>query len=231
MRNTVLIISVLIMMLTPVSCSKDGVSNLKSYQIDDDSQGVIEKVNNIYNTCIVSNHPNMYKAEYEAGFTQGKLQKDQIIAARDNGWDSAYLTDPSHSYPKQIPPTKDELALAQKTLKLNWQYTLGYLQKQGISDIGKNLRRMMYRLVGVYHGAIKDRPESLLFDDQWYPSFSDAEMAVGYETASITFMDVYFINAFNDLFYVLPDYAPQVVMNKPSKCSAFIKSTPDDVFL
>jgi len=231
MRNTVLIIAVLIMMLTPVSCSKGGVSNLKSYQIDDDSQGVIEKVNNIYNTCIVSNDPNMYKAEYEAGFIQGKLQKDQIIAARDNGWDSAYLTDPSHSYPKQIPPTKDELALAQKTLKLNWQYTLGYIQKQGNSDIGKNLRRMMYRLVGVYHGAVKDEPQSLAFDDQRYPSFSDAEMAVGYETASLTFMDVYFINAFNDLFYVLPEHASQVVTNKPSKCSAFIKSTPDDVFL
>src|SRR4030043_1904435 len=161
MRNTVLIISVLIMMLTPVSCSKDGVSNLKSYQIDDDSQGVIEKVNNIYNTCIVSNHPNMYKAEYEAGFTQGKLQKDQIIAARDNGWDSAYLTDPSHSYPKQIPPTKDELSLAHETLKMNWDYTLDYIRKQGNSDIGKNLRRLMYRLLGGYHGAVGGKAEAV----------------------------------------------------------------------
>ncbi|MBN2462187.1 MAG: hypothetical protein JXB43_01135, partial [Dehalococcoidia bacterium] len=185
MRNTVLIIAVLIMMLTPVSCSKGGMSNLKSYQIDDDSQGVIEQVNNIYNTCIVSNDPNMYKAEYEAGFIQGKLQEDQIIAARDNGWDSAYLTDPSHSYPKQIPPTNDELALGQKTLKMNWDYTLDYIRKQGDSDIGRNLRRLMYRLIGVYHGASKDSPESLPFDEQWYPVFSDAEMSVGYETSSL----------------------------------------------
>src|SRR4030065_220683 len=198
MRNKLIAFAMLIMMVSLVSCKTGEPSSLQHYQVDSDSQGVIEKVNNIYNTCIVSNHPNMYKAEYEAGFIQGKLQRDQIIAARDNGWDSAYLTDPSHSYPKQIPPTKDELSLAQKTLKMNWDYTLDYIRKQGNSDIGSNLRRLMYRLIGVYHGAIKDRPDSLAFDEQWYPSFSDAEMAVGYETKSLTFLDVYFINAFSD---------------------------------
>ena len=231
MRNTVLIIAVLTMLFTSVSCSGAGELNLISYQVDGDSQGVIEKVNNIYNTCIVSNDPNQYKAEYEAGFIQGRLQRDQIVAARDNGWDSAYLTDPSHSYPRQIPPTKDELVLAQKTLKMNWEYTLNYLRRQGNSGIGNNLRRLMYRLIGIYHGSVKDKPESIPFDDSWYPVFSDAEMAVGYETKSITFMDVYFINAFNDLFYVLPNYAPREIVKRPSKCSAFVKRTTDDIFL
>jgi hypothetical protein len=231
MRNKLITVAVLVMMTSLISCKTGEPSILKHYQIDSDSHGVIEQVNNIYNTCIVSNDPNMYKAEYEAGFIQGKLQEDQIIAARDNGWDSAYLTDPSHSYPKQIPPTKDELALGQKTLKMNWDYTLDYIRKEGNSDIGRNLRRLMYRLIGVYHGAIKGSPESLPFDEQWYPVFSDAEMSVGYETSSLTFMDVYFINAFDDLFDVLPNNAPQVVMNRPSKCSAFVKRTQDDIFL
>jgi len=231
MRNRLIIVAVLVVMVSLVSCKTGEPSGLTKYQIDKDSQGVIEKVNNIYNTCIVSNDPNMYKAEYEAGFIQGKLQRDQIIAARDNMWDSAYLTDPAHSYPKQIPPTKDELALAQKTLKMNWDYTLDYTLKHGNSDIGKNLRRLIYRLIGIYHGVVRDKPESLAFDDQWYPSFSDSEMVAGYETASITFMDLYFINASDDLFYVLPDYAPQIAMNRPSKCSAFVKRTQDDIFL
>jgi len=231
MRNTILVTVVLTMLFTSISCSKAGESNLKSYRVDSDSQGVIEKVNNIYNTCIVSNHPNRYRAEYEAGFIQGRLQSDQIIAARDNGWDSAYLTDPSHSYPAQIPPTKDELALAQKTLRVNWEYTLDYIRKQGKSDVGENLRRLMYRLVGVYDGAVKDKPESLPFDNSWFPTFSDAEMAVGYETASLTFMDIYFINAYDDLFYILPNYAPEDIVKKPNKCSAFVKSTADDIFL
>ena len=231
MRKKIFIVASLAIMLSLVSCNTNGESNLKRYQIDADTQGVIEKVNNIFSTSIVSNDPNVYKAEYEAGFIQGKLQGDQIIATRDNGWDIAYLTDPSHSYPKQIPPSKAELSLAQKTLTLNWEYTLNYIGEQGNSDIGKNLRRLMYRLVGIYHGAVKDEPESLAFDDQWYPAFSDEEMAVGYETSSITFMDVYFINAVGDLFDVLPDNAPQVVMNKPSKCSAFVKRTQEDIFL
>ena len=212
MRKKAFIIALLVIMLSLVSCKTGGESNLKRYQIDVDTQGVIEKVNNIFNTSVVSNDPNVYKAEYEAGFIQGKLQNDQFIAARDNGWDIAYLTDPSHSYPRQIPPSKAELALAQKTLKSNWEYTLNYIRKQGNSDIGNNLRRLMYRLVGIYHGAVKDKPESMAFDDQWYPAFSDVEMEVGYETSSITFMDVYFINAFGDLFDVLPNNAPQVVM-------------------
>lgn len=232
MRKKALIIALLIIMLSLVSCKTGGESNLKHYQIDIDTQGVIEKINNIFNTSVVSNDPNVYKAEYEAGFIQGKLQNNQFIAARDNGWDLAYLTDPSHSYPRQIPPSKTELALAQKTLKSNWEYTLDYIRKQGNSDIGKNLRRLMYRLVGIYHGAVKDKPESMAFDDQWYPAFLDVEMEVGYETSSITFMDVYFINAFGDLFDVLPNNASQVVMmNKPNKCSAFVKKTQDDIFL
>ncbi len=215
---------------------------LNVYRLDDDSAGYLEKINNIDNTSIVSNDPNVYKAEYEAGFIQGRLQKDSIIAARDNSWDSAYLTDPSHSYPKQIPPSQDELALAQRTLKFNWEYTLGYIRQQGNSDVGKNLRRLMYRLVGIYHGAVKDQPRALAFDDQWMPAFSDAEMAVGYETPALTFLDLYFVNAFADVLYVLPDYAPPVAMlappsiesarvDRPSKCSAFVVRTPDDIYL
>lgn len=215
---------------------------LTYYKVDRDSQGVIEKVNNIYSTSIVSNDPNMYKAEYEAGFIQGKLQKDQIVAARDNSWDSAYLVNPAHAYPKQIPPSKDELALAQRTLKFNWEYTLDYIRKQGNSDVGKNLRRLMYRLVGIYHDAAKDKPEALAFDDKWFPAFSDTEMGVGYETQSLTFMDLYFVNAYQDLLYVLPDHAPPVAVpvpppsgstgaDRPSKCSALVKRTPDDIYL
>jgi hypothetical protein len=233
MKSKFLAVAILVAMLALVGCNAGGTSNLTRYQIDADTQGVIEKVNNIYNTSIVSNDPNVFKAEYEAGFIQGKLQKEQTIASRDNWWASAYLTDPSHSYPKQIPPSKDELALAQKTLKVNWDYTLDYIRQQGNTDVGKNLRRLMYRLVGIYHGAAKDKPEALPFDDRWFPAFSDAEMAVGYETPSLTFMDLYFANAYQDVLYLLPGDAPAdaIAMERPSKCSAFVLKTADDIYL
>ncbi len=243
-KTTLLVVITIIFVVTValVSCNTGGASNLTRYQIDADTQGVIEKVNNIYNTSIVSNDPNVYKAEYEAGFIQGRLQKDQIVSARDNSWDSAYLTDPSHAYPKQIPPSKDELALAQKTLKVNWEYTLNYIRKAGTSDVGTKMRRLMYRLVGIYHGTVKDQPEALAFNDQWVPAFTDAEMAIGYETPALTFMDLYFVNAYQDILYVLPDnapteatLAPQLLASaggeRPSKCSAFVLKTPNDIYL
>jgi hypothetical protein len=231
MRNWLMVFMVLVMMVPAVSCRSDGVPVLQHYQIDKDTGGVIECVNNIYNTCIVSNDASDYKAEYEAGFIQGRLQKDQIVAARDNGWDSAYLVDPDHLYPKQLPPSRDELELAQRTMAMNWDYTVDYIRRQGNSTVGRNLRRLMYRFVGIYHGAVKNAPEALQFDDQWFPSFSDEEMQVGYETKSLTFMDLYFLNAFNDLFYVLPDYAPAKVAASPGKCSAFVKKTQDDIIM
>jgi hypothetical protein len=205
-----------------------GSGPLTQYKIDEDTQGGIETVNNIVNTVVVSNDPNIYKAEYEAGFIQGKLQKDSMIAARDNVWDMLYLIDPSHSYPKQIPPLQDELLLAQKTLAQNYQYTVDYISKQGSSDVGLKMRRLLYRLVGIYHGAVKDKPEALTFDEKWLPAFSEAEMAVGYETASLTFMDVYFINTFGDLGDVMPAVVKE---GKPSKCSAFVKRTANDIYL
>jgi hypothetical protein len=231
MSAKTLLACLLVLSMTLVSCRQGGQANPKYFKLDEDSQGLIEKVNNIYNTSIVSNDPNVYKAEYEAGFIQGRLQGDMIPASRDNTWDTAYLLNPAHTFPKQVPPSKDELAMAQETLQMNWDYTLNYMRAQGDSQVGKNLRRLMYRLVGIYHGATRSKPEALVFDETWFPIFKDAELVTGYETRTLTFLDVYFINAFGDLFDILPDNAPQVSANLPSKCSAFVKSTPDDIFL
>ena len=199
------------------------------YEIDADTAGVIEIVDHIVNTSIVSNDPNVYKAEYEAGFIQGALQKEQMIAARDNNWDMLYLTDTSHTFPTQIPPPAAELTLAAGTLNANFQYTLDYVRRQGDSAVGKNLRRLVYRLVGIYHGATKAHPEALPFDGAWYPAFSPAELVAGYETPGLTFTDVYFLSAAEDAADVWsngPTQADQV-----SKCSAFVKVVGDEVLI
>jgi hypothetical protein len=225
------ITALIFLLIFIVSCRPSKGPGIIEYKIDADTQGVIEKVNNIYNTTIVSNDPNPYKAEYEAGFIQGKLQKDQMVPTRDNTWDTYYLADPSHSFPKQIPPSPEELALAQSALKSNWDYTLSFIQKQGSSPVGENLRRLMYRLIGIYHGATGDKPQSLAFDDQWLPVFSDAELSIGYETPEFTFMDLYFLNASADLADFLAFTAPQTSMNLPSKCSAFVVRSGNEIFL
>ena len=205
------------------------------HTVDADSGGVIEKVGNTYNTSIVSNDPNVFKAEYEAGFIEGNLQKSQILASRDNSWDSAYLTDPSHAFPTQIPPSANEIAMAQRTLSENWDYTLEYISTTSDATVAKNLRRLMYRLVGIYHGATLDAPAALSFDGTWLPAFTPSEMGLGYETPTLTFGDIYFINAFQDALYLLPANAPPapsaMINDRPSKCTAFVKVTPDDIIL
>ena len=219
---------------TPVNAGEAYAgSGLVRLHLGNHASGVIEKVSNIYNTTIVSNDPNVFKAEYEAGFIQGRLQKDQIVAVRDNSWDSAYLLDPSHAYPQQLPPSPAEIAMAQRTLAANWDYTLKYIRTTSDSAVARNLRRLMYRLVGIYDGATRTRPQALPFNARWAPSFSAAQLTLGYETATLTFMDLYFVNACQDVMYLLPDNAvPAAVADgRPSKCSAFVLKTGADVFL
>lgn len=116
---------------------------------------------------------------------------------------------------------------------------------------------MMYRLVGIYDGATKDDPQQLAFDDQWYPTFSDAEMRATYETSEPTFMDIYYLNSTGDLFNFLPPSTlpdgstppmptatgtpetatdpsatvPAAPAVSNSRCTAFVKVTPEDIYL
>lgn len=95
-KNLFCLLSILLF----AACSGDGSSsNRRTYTLDADASGVIETVNNIVNLTVVSKDANDLKAEYRAGFIQGKLQGRTIMSARDNAWDNAYLTDPSIAFP------------------------------------------------------------------------------------------------------------------------------------
>jgi len=229
--KAIILVAVVLLLpaLTAYPEENSGGSMLKGkiYRLDENSAGYLEKVDNILNLSIVSIDDNVYKAEYEAGFIQGKLQKEQIIATRDNLWDMAFLIDSTPTFIKQIPSTHTEMAAAEKVLLENYKYTLNYTQRQSNPKLRKNLERLLYRLIGIYHGTKLDRPEALNFNGRWIPPtnyFSPAEMTLGYETPSLSFMDIYFINAFCDLFDVFDK-------KHTSKCSAFVKKTDDDIFI
>jgi hypothetical protein len=197
------------------------------YTLDEDSVGYLEEIDHIQNLGVISIDDNVFKAEYEAGFIQGKLQKEQIISARDNCWDSCYLTDPSFTFANQILPTEEDMLAAQAVLLMNYNYTLNYMQTHSDPTVRRNLHRLLFRLIGIYHGTKLHEPASLNFSGEWVPPkdyFSPAEMTLGYETPSLSFMDVYFINAFMDLFFV-------VDQEHTSRCSAFVKKTDNDIFI
>jgi hypothetical protein len=113
-----------------------------------------------------------------------------VLSARDNTWDNAYLTDPSHSFPRQHGPTQAELDKAAGVLLDNYIAFLGYLNTP---DVAHRLKRLLFRMLGIYHGGILDQPAPLYFSCSWLPDttyLKPSELALGYETTELTFMDV-----------------------------------------
>lgn len=210
-------------------------TELVEFKLDDNAIGAIQTINNIVNMTVVSRDANNLRAEYRAGFVQGKLQNRTILSARDNSWDNAYLTDPHHHFPGKLPPDKRDLDIAKNILITNYRYFLQYIKERS----NDNLKRLLFRMLGIYHGVILDKPADLDFKGQWLPDFSylkPEELDLGYETKTLTFMDVYCINAFNDLTDVI-SAAPECsargkrLGDFPHKCSAFLKRCASDIIL
>jgi hypothetical protein len=207
-----------------------------SYALDANAAGVIEKINNLASLTVVSKDTNDLRAEYRAGFVQGKLQGQTICSARDNSWDNAYLTDPSHSFPQQHGPTAAELNRAATILNDNYTFLLQYIRNVSTDPaVTHRLERLLFRLLGIYHGATLSQPAALDFSGNWLPDATylrPTELVLGYETAALTFLDVYYINAFCDLMDVIafsPGGAGEV--GRAGKCSAFLKRVGGEVIL
>lgn len=213
---------------------------LTTYTLDAHASGTIETINNIVNMTVVSRDTNDLKAEYRAGFVQGRLQGETILSARDNAWDNAYLIDPSHSFPKQPGPSLNELEEAGGLLNANYAAFLDYLENpETNAAVAWRLKRLLFRMLGIYHGVVLDRPADLDFSGNWLPDgiyFQPWELALGYEAEDLTFLDLYFVNAFCDLLDVIsfsPELAPggARLTDHPDKCSAFLKRVGSEVIL
>jgi len=212
---------------------------ITTFTLDADASGAIQTINNIVNLTVVSRDANDLRAEYRAGFIQGKLQGGTINSARDNAWDNAYLIDPNHNFPRQHGPTQAELDKAALLLNANYDAFLAYLENPSTAPAtAYRLKRLLFRLLGIYHGATLEQPASIDFSGEWLPDgtyFQAPELSLGYETATLTFMDLYFVNAFCDLmdtisFLDLPPGAPRPG-DKADKCSAFLKRIGSEVIL
>ncbi len=237
MNSSIRYLVCLLSLLVLAACSdseNSSSSQRTAYTLDASASGVIETINNIVNLTVVSKDANDLKAEYKAGFIQGKLQGKTIVSARDNTWDNAYLTDPSHSFPKQLGPTQAELEKMAGFLNTNYTYFLQYVSNPTTDAVtAGRLKRLLFRMLGIYHGATLTQPASLDFSGTWLPDSSylqPAERVLGYETAGLTFMDVYYINAFNDVMDVISKSAEKPV-SRPEKCSAFLKRSGSEVIL
>ncbi len=212
-----------------------GLAAPRIYKLDDNAVGAINTMENVVVMTVVSNDANDLKAEYRAGFVQGKLQNTTVLTARDNTWDNAYLTDASHGFPRQPGPTKEELKKASDLLNANYDYFLQYLRSPSTEGVtAGRFKRLLFRMLGIYHGVILPKPAALDFSGKWLPDdkyFKPSELAVGYESKTLTFMDVYFLNAFNDLGDIISNSPDTASGGGRESCSAFLKRTNDGVIL
>jgi hypothetical protein len=204
------------------------------------AKGAIQTLSNIVNLTVVSKDANDLAAEYAAGVVQGQLQGKTIVSARDNTWDNAYLTDPDHTFPKQRGPSQAELQKAQAILLQNYDFVLRYLRAPLTPPlVASRLRRLLFRMLGIYHGATDRQTEKLDLSGSWLPDrayLREQELSLTYETAQVSFLDVYLINAFNDLMDVQSS-SPELCANglrsieRPDQCSAFVKRYGDGELL
>jgi hypothetical protein len=228
---------IVLALVLPISCGAfAATSDREYYALDSQASGVVETINHIANLTVVSRDANDLKAEYRAGFVQGRLQAKATLAARDNSWDQAYLVDPAHAFPKQPGPSPQELDRAARLLNDNYKAFLQYLKNPATDqETAHRLKRLLFRMLGIYHGTVLPQPAALDFGGDWLPDasyFKPNELALGYETSKLTFMDVYYINAFNDLGDIVA-YSKEAgtTATHGEGCSAFLKRTGQDVIL
>lgn len=214
--------------------SSQGDGPQAFFKLNEDAQGCIEIVDNIVNTTIVSHDDNVLKAEYQAGFIQGRLQKEAIYSARDNTWDGVYLTDPDHRFPKQLPPSPKEMEIAGKALIENYTYTVTYVKNEGRSLLGNRMSRLLFRMLGIYHGIISSQPLSLDFSGNWLPDtsyFREEELKLYYESEILSFLDIYWLNTVIDVLDVVASLINTPRKNVPTHCSAFVKKLDDEIII
>ncbi len=217
-----------------VSITAKWPDSVTLFMLDSQSMGIVEVIDNNYNHTIVSRDENVLRAEYKAGFIQSVLQANTILSARDNTWDSLYLLDPSHSFPREIPPPDEDLQLAATLLKQNYQYSLEFIDSLDNQIHKESFQRLLFRMLGLYHGSIADEPADLDFSGNWLPKldyFTDEELQLGYETTAMSWFDFYFLNSFMDLSDDLAFSDAGITTAGLTRCSAFVKRLEDDIVI
>lgn len=210
------------------------VNDFQKIKLNEHCMGFAELKDNCWNYSIISIDPgkDILTNEYLAGLIQGRLQgADHICASRNNSWNNTYLCDPSHSFPKEIVPSEEELNKAAKYLSRNYRYLYTWLEKNNENEIVGKIKRLLFRMYGIYCGQAGSDRLSVTFEELKPEVLGEKEFILNYGKASLTFLDIYFINAQLDLFDVISTSLETYYhVNKSDHCSAFLKRTENDIF-
>lgn len=174
----------------------------EEYVLNEYTKGYSQCIDNNWNFAIYAQDPtvSIYQNEYNAGYVQGKIQGNAMIkATRNNTW-RWYVLDEGPGANSVTPPA-GAVEQAVKALTDNYNYMTDYVEKnQGDRHI-QGLIRLMYRMLGIYHGAAdKEALKDVTFENLKMSNMSPEELKMNSGDEPLTFIDIYFLNAQMDLW-------------------------------
>lgn len=218
------------------------------FVLNEYTKGYAQCVDNNWNYAIYAQDPSVsiFQNEYNAGYVQGKVQSNHVIkATRNNTWRWYVLDEGPGANSTEIPP--GGLEIAGKALVDNYNYLTGWVEKNmNTCEKSRNIARLMFRMLGIYHGAADKEPlKNVSFDNLKLSSMpaEDARLCAGDDP--LTFIDIYFINAQMDLWDAISKplgvalnklekdieektlHEEPIPELKPGRCSGFVKRMPD----
>lgn len=166
------------------------------------TKGYAQCIDNNWNFAIYAQDPSVsiYQNEYNAGYVQGKIQGNKMIkATRNNTW-RWYVLDEGPGANSVTPPA-GAVEQATKALIDNYNYMTDYVEKKRDDRHIQGLIRLMFRMLGIYHGAAdKDALKDISFDNLKMSGMSPEELKMNSGDDPLTFIDIYFLNAQMDLW-------------------------------
>ena len=174
----------------------------REYVLDQYTRAFAQCVDNNWNFAVYAQNPNVsiYQNEYNAGYAQGKVQGNAMIrATRNNVW-RWYVLDEGPGADSVTPP--DGIPeVATKALLDNYNYLTDWAEKNSSDEKAQMITRLMYRQLGIYHGAADREPlKNVTFDDLKTANMKPEELVMNDGDKPLTFVDIYLINAQMDLW-------------------------------
>lgn len=174
----------------------------REFVLNEYTKGYAQCIDNNWNFAIYAQDPSasIYQNEYNAGYVQGKVQGNQLIkATRNNTW-RWYVLDEGPGANSVTPPA-GAVEQATKALTENYNYMTDFVEKKQNDRHIQGLIRLMFRMLGIYHGAAdKEALKDVSFDTLKMSNMSPEELKMNSGDEPLTFIDIYFLNAQMDLW-------------------------------
>ena len=210
----------------------------REFVLNEYTRAFAQCVDNNWNYAIYAQDPSVsiFQNEYNAGYVQGKIQTNHVIkATRNNTW-RWYVLDEGPGADSVTPPEGLPL-VAQNALVQNYNYLTDWAEKNAADMKTQTIMRLMYRMLGIYHGAADLEPlTNVKFDDLKLANMKPEDSELHDGDQPLTFIDVYFLNAQMDLWDAISKQIAQAFddrlkKEKPEEHAAIIHDDCHDLHI